>query len=159
MFYSTLLLSELLFHQLSALFRLSQNVLMHFTFRLCLYAASSTAGTKSSAGSPLSSARPGGYQDSTRTPGNTKMIQAGNLYALPSSSFHPADLVVMVFIFTHQHFSSKPVMSHLGGNLLVHLGALTAHALKSIMQNPTLMLAEKGLSRALQKYSYLFKFF
>lgn len=42
-----------------------------FTLRLCLYAASSTAGTKSSAGSPLSSARPGGYQESTRTPGDT----------------------------------------------------------------------------------------
>ncbi len=53
-----------------------QNVLMHFTLRLCLYAASSTAGTKSSVGSPLSSARPGGYQDRIRTPGDTQKLKS-----------------------------------------------------------------------------------
>lgn len=39
------------------------------TLMLCLWAASMTAGTRSSAGSPWSSATPGGYQDKTRTPG------------------------------------------------------------------------------------------
>lgn len=41
------------------------------TLMLCLWAASMTAGTRSSAGSPWSSATPGGYQDKTRTPGFT----------------------------------------------------------------------------------------
>lgn len=42
------------------------------TLMLCLWAASMTAGTRSSAGSPWSSATPGGYQDKTRTPGATQ---------------------------------------------------------------------------------------
>lgn len=36
---------------------------------LCLWAASMTAGTRSSVGPPWSSATPGGYQDNTSTPG------------------------------------------------------------------------------------------
>lgn len=55
---------------------LTQNVLMPFTLRLCLYAASSTDGTKSSVGSPLSSAKPGGYQDRTRTPGDAQKLMS-----------------------------------------------------------------------------------
>lgn len=38
------------------------------TLMLCLWAASMTAGTRSSVGSPWSSATPGGYQDNTSTP-------------------------------------------------------------------------------------------
>lgn len=38
------------------------------TLMLCLWAASMTAGTRSSEGSPWSSATPGGYQDKTSTP-------------------------------------------------------------------------------------------
>lgn len=44
----------------------------HLTLRPCLYAASSTDDTRSSAGSPLSSASPGGCQDKTRTPDGRK---------------------------------------------------------------------------------------
>ncbi len=44
------------------------------TLILCLWAASITAGTRSSVGLPCSSATPGGYQDRTTTPG----IKSGN---------------------------------------------------------------------------------
>lgn len=44
------------------------------TLILCLWAASITAGTRSSEGLPCSSATPGGYQDRTTTPG----IKSGN---------------------------------------------------------------------------------
>lgn len=45
----------------------------YFTFRLYLCAWSKTTGTKSSVGSPFSSAIPGGYHESTITPENTKL--------------------------------------------------------------------------------------
>lgn len=44
------------------------------TLRWRLCAASSTAGTMSSAGSPSPSARPGGYQDRTRTPAGEQEV-------------------------------------------------------------------------------------
>lgn len=52
--------------------RLTLELTWRLTLRPCLYAASSTDDTRSSAGSPLSSASPGGYQDKTRTPDDTE---------------------------------------------------------------------------------------
>lgn len=47
------------------------------TLMLCLWAASMTAGTRSSVGSPWSSATPGGYQDNTSTPATPQHREEG----------------------------------------------------------------------------------
>lgn len=48
---------------------MNKPVVSPVTLMLRLWAASMTAGTRSSVGPPWSSATPGGYQDSTSTPG------------------------------------------------------------------------------------------